>query len=263
MEPLTKPPSKINPYAPLLESTKQSMSAALPYSQTPVVSQHSMEYTEAASFYGTRPLIVMMDTQSEFIIEKVSVLKEGSHFGEFALLHQKPRSATIICITDTLLAVIDKATYERDFKEHLKIHLNTKIKYLKSLPLFQEWTRTTLARFTYFMEKASYKRTQVVCREGEPCTHVYLVLNGEFESKNNVQRMKRELGKRHSSTGMRDPEGKDIISMTEFLPHVTGKQYASNVKNGRFLKALADFKQRKVNAFEHNQTLSTLIFGYG
>lgn len=145
-----------------------------------------MEYTEASSYYGTFKPVPEADTHSEFILEKVSVLRDGSHFGEFALLHNKPRSATIICETDTLLAVVDKATYERDFKQHLKDHLNKKIKYLKSLSLFQEWTRTTLAKFTYFMEKASYYRTQVVCREGEPCTHLYLVINGEFESRNNI-----------------------------------------------------------------------------
>ena len=51
--------------------------------------------------------------------------------------------------------------------------------------------------------------------------------------------------------------------MMEFLPHITNKAYETNVKSTRFLKALTDFKLKKQNSFEQNQTMGTNILGYG
>lgn len=45
--------------------------------------------------------------------EALVVLKEGSYFGEMALIDEAPRSATAICNTNTLVLVIDKEDFEK------------------------------------------------------------------------------------------------------------------------------------------------------
>jgi hypothetical protein len=61
--------------------------------------------------------------------------------------------ATIVCDEPTILAVIDKSLYDHDFKASLRNYHISKIKFLQSVPVFAKWTRTTLAKFSYFMTK--------------------------------------------------------------------------------------------------------------
>jgi CRP-like cAMP-binding protein len=119
-------------------------------------------------------------------MEEKAILREGDHFGDFALIHQKPRSATIRCLEDCTFAVIDKALYDTELKNIKNTH-NAKIKFLASIPFFSRWTKTTLAKFTYYLKRESYRRNQVVFREGEPCTHISLIIAGEFEAKKRIK----------------------------------------------------------------------------
>lgn len=42
------------------------------------------------------------------VLEQVAVFEDGTAFGEVAILQLKPRTATMDCIEDTHLAVLDK-----------------------------------------------------------------------------------------------------------------------------------------------------------
>ena len=48
----------------------------------------------------------------------------------------------------------------------------------------------------------------------------------------------------------------------EFLPHTKDKEYADNIKSGRFLQAVSTFKSRR-SLFELAQTMRVMIFGQG
>lgn len=45
--------------------------------------------------------------------EEVAVLQKGDTFGEQALLHNKPRAATIQCLEPCFFAVLSKSDYEK------------------------------------------------------------------------------------------------------------------------------------------------------
>ena len=49
--------------------------------------------------------------------------------------------------------MIDKALYDSEFKVNFKNHHNARIKFLKSVPFFSKWTRTTLAKFSYYLKR--------------------------------------------------------------------------------------------------------------
>jgi len=44
-------------------------------------------------------------------------LQAGQSFGELALINDKPRAATIMCLTDCYFAVIDKSDYAKVLKK--------------------------------------------------------------------------------------------------------------------------------------------------
>ena len=54
----------------------------------------------------------------EWFVE-VHKLSEGGSFGELALINDKPRAATLTCLSDCIFAVIGRADYQK-FLERLE-----------------------------------------------------------------------------------------------------------------------------------------------
>lgn len=112
---------------------------------------------------------------------EVVQLKTGQHFGELALTTNKPRAATVKTITPTHVMVLSKSDYEKVLLRFEEANLNKFIDFLKSIPYFKNWTKNGLSRLTYYMPRKSYIRNQVVFKEGEESSHVYVIFQGEFE----------------------------------------------------------------------------------
>lgn len=70
--------------------------------------------------------------------------------------------------------------------------LNSTIDFLHSLPYFEAWTRSTIAKFQYFFTRQDYQRHHVVYREGDPIEYIYIVFSGEFEL---ISRQKNQVKK--------------------------------------------------------------------
>ena len=111
----------------------------------------------------------------------VGVLESGRSFGELSLISNKARAATIRCEEPTHFATLDKATYEKVFAKLEEISLNEKIDLLKTVEVFQNWSRTGLSKITYYLKERQYQRNYFVCKEGEEAENVYLISSGEFE----------------------------------------------------------------------------------
>ena len=58
---------------------------------------------------------------------------------------------------------------------------------MQSMPFFSKWTKNALAKLSYFFEKKCYRTNQVVYKEGDLCTHVFLIYKGEFQVTRNVK----------------------------------------------------------------------------
>ena len=80
---------------------------------------------------------------------QVVQLSMGKSFGELALINNKPRAATIKCLTDCHFAVISKNVYERLLKKIEVKNQNKLVDFFQHLPFFQGWSRTALAKLKY------------------------------------------------------------------------------------------------------------------
>lgn len=110
-----------------------------------------------------------------------TILMAGCAFGEYALLKNRPRSATVVCVDDSHFAVLSK----KDFIRILGTFTNRKFdeiaRFLKSLPLFAGWGLNSLVRLGYYFRPIRFKRNQKVFSEGEPSEFVYIIKKGEVE----------------------------------------------------------------------------------
>ncbi|CDW71386.1 UNKNOWN [Stylonychia lemnae] len=186
------------------------------------------------------------DPMKDEFYREVATLVAGSSFGELALIQLKPRAATIICKEDCMFATLDRQSYDKVLKKIQQNQLNLNIKFLQSIPFFSKWTKNSVAKFSYYFEKKQFRRNQIVYREGDQCLSVYLVIKGEFEVKKKVKNQSTQ---------------RELFDMMEFLPQKKNKQYQQNVKNGRFIKAVNNFKSKK--AVESTQNFRIMIIGQG
>ena len=107
-------------------------------------------------------------------------ISQGKSFGELALINNKPRAATIRCVTDCHFAVVNKADYESLLK---KIELKKEkrfVDFLESLPFFSNQSRVALIKLKYLMQQREYIKYQEVIAEDSPATKVFIVRSGEF-----------------------------------------------------------------------------------
>jgi len=148
-------------------------------------------------------------------MQDVATLTQGQSFGELALLNQKPRSATMLCTTDCDFAVIDKQSYDKVIRQIQKKIQNERVQFLRSIPFFAKWTKTSLTKFSLMLKPRKLKRNQIVFREGDECDWVFIVKKGEFEVKKKV------LNTAHNVKG---------FDYNEFLPQTKTKVYGGNVK---------------------------------
>ncbi|CDW78417.1 cyclic nucleotide-binding domain containing protein [Stylonychia lemnae] len=115
--------------------------------------------------------------------EETFVFRSGQSFGELALMQNKPRSATILCLTDCYLASLNKVSFQNAIQKGMQRALNDNIEFLKTIPFFQGWTKNSLTKFLlHSVEIQKTVRNQVICREGENLNYVYFVKSGEFKA---------------------------------------------------------------------------------
>lgn len=112
---------------------------------------------------------------------EVSTLTIGDSFGELSLLTNKPRAATILAQTDLSLAKLTKQDFARILQKVEAEKLDNKINFLRSITVFQNWTRESLQKLTYFLKSAKFKQGALLYKEDTPSNEVFIVKEGEFK----------------------------------------------------------------------------------
>lgn len=150
---------------------------------------------------------------------KVGDAKAGAAFGELALLHDKPRAATIECDEDCIFGVIDKEDYTRIIARYTQRALTMKLNFLSSLPYFSDWRIHNLAKLTYYFKEVPAAMHKVIFRENDPVDFVYIIVEGEFRLLQTIKQVddgplqKKKFTKMHIAT----LGAGELVGITEVL----------------------------------------------
>ena len=124
--------------------------------------------------------IIVKHSQEEADYEATQ-LSDGDSFGEYALLNNQPRIASVQCINDTHLAVLSKESYMAILGRIENKRIEELVKFLRKFNIFKNWSRNTVVKISYFFKEREYTRKGVVFREGDPAEEVFFVKEGEIE----------------------------------------------------------------------------------
>jgi len=119
-------------------------------------------------------------------LKKVQELRNGSSFGELALLEDtlKPRAATIICKCDCHFATLDWKAYRKLFGADQRKKIEGAINFLTNVPIFKGISRHILKTWAYlFQKKTIYKRNQTIYNEDDDPEKIYLIRSGQVVCK--------------------------------------------------------------------------------
>ena len=96
-------------------------------------------------------------------------------------MYGKNRSATIETAEDTHFVTLEKKDYKRVLMEADEKKMTDELKYIRQFAILGQMTRITLHKLYLEINIMKFKRGQMVYREGEPITHMYLIKTGDFE----------------------------------------------------------------------------------
>jgi len=149
-------------------------------------------------------------------MHEVKVLKSGSSFGEYALLYNQTRLATIQCCRDTHLAVLSKESYIKILGKIENKRIDESVKLLRSFQIFRNWSKNPIIKINYFFTERVMSRKTVLFKEGSEIHEVFFVKQGEVELLKSV-----EIESPEKSTFKKKPRKQNInvsiISSGEML----------------------------------------------
>lgn len=123
-----------------------------------------------------------LDTEPELpTMIQVKEKGDGTAFGELALLTGQHRTASIQCLEESWIAKLSREDFVRILKGYEERKIVEMVKFLKSLGVFNNWTKLSLIKITYMFETRRYKHSQLVYRSGDSADHVFIIKSGEFK----------------------------------------------------------------------------------
>lgn len=121
---------------------------------------------------------------------KVNTMKAGQSFGEMALIHSAPRSATVICESHLKIWCMERRNF-RKIVDHINSLNHTEIKkYLMTIPVLGNMDSETRSILSHKLLKETFEKDVCIVKKGEIPTCLYIIKEGSVECKleNNVIR---------------------------------------------------------------------------
>lgn len=121
-----------------------------------------------------------LDELNDQVKEKeIAVLYTGQSFGEMALINEHQRYFSVKCLEPTVLGVLHKDDYHALALIHQKM-INEKIEFIRDMEAFKNWSKLAVQKLSYFFKIQSYRKSNVVYREGDVPADVFIIKEGEF-----------------------------------------------------------------------------------
>ncbi|XP_020854231.1 cyclic nucleotide-binding domain-containing protein 2 isoform X1 [Phascolarctos cinereus] len=135
------------------------------------------------SFYfiylGTVAMTADEDGSSAFLDAHPDLLYKGSSFGEMALLTGAERIATVVCMEDTELLVVDKEDlFGNMVDEEMKKEFQTRFNFFREHYLFKTWSYETLLKAASNCKVEKFSFGQLIARNVTDSGFIMFVTEG-------------------------------------------------------------------------------------
>ena len=87
----------------------------------------------------------------------------------------------MVCREDTDFMTLDKATYDRILGEYHYQKYAARIEFLRSIDIFNTWTRKTISAFLYLFEEKCYCKDNTIYEERDASDYFYVIKEGDIE----------------------------------------------------------------------------------
>ncbi|CBZ52291.1 cyclic nucleotide-binding domain containing protein [Neospora caninum Liverpool] len=173
--------SNVNLFSKLDEATQKSLCRSLTY-EVYAPKQVVFRYGD----WGDKYYIVLTGrvsvqapvTPTSETFQQVAILESGGGFGEMALMENKPRAATVVCLETTGTLVLTREAYQtmamRKHKEMFEKHVH----FLQSLTFLRGCADTDIKALAEKLKEHSYPGPHIILRQGEEASQVILVESG-------------------------------------------------------------------------------------
>ncbi len=130
---------------------------------------------------GTAFYIIMSGRAHVIIANAVrTVLTPGDRFGELALLDNKPRAASILCVEDTEMLTLSVADYNSILRAVETKKQAARIQHLGNLPVFESMPAPALKLLSDISTQRVYSAGHQFTVEGDPkALSVFFIVRGE------------------------------------------------------------------------------------
>lgn len=109
---------------------------------------------------------------------RVNLLHTGDSFGELALLHDSPRSATIKTTTKTNLWGIDRNTFRKALEAINAANYHENKRFVDTISLFNILTFKQKEALVFALSSFKFSDTQKIVNEGDPGDLLYIIKEG-------------------------------------------------------------------------------------
>ncbi|KAL4426767.1 hypothetical protein ABPG74_006545 [Tetrahymena malaccensis] len=124
--------------------------------------------------------VFIRKNKDDSTLYKVKELSSGQGFGELALISNKLRSASIICLSNVHLASLEKSKFNVVLKSLEQQKLQNNLIKLENIPYFSNWSEQQLKQIYYNSFKQEFHKNEKVFEENQEIDSVYIILEGEF-----------------------------------------------------------------------------------
>ncbi|XP_072030370.1 uncharacterized protein [Amphiura filiformis] len=147
-----------------------------------VVRKGHIGYSFYFLFSGAACATLDEDEETAFMKKEVTILRKGSSFGEIALLKDVRRMATVVCLEETELLVVDRDDFfDNGLDKHIHQEFQCKLNFFKSLDLFSTWKEERVEEVSDMGRIEDYNHDSVIIKDSTENEWILFVAKGRCD----------------------------------------------------------------------------------